>query len=311
MIRRSLLDNRHAQTLGGFFLRHPVAGPEWRRRRLELEDGDFVDLDELTPQGFRGGRRALLLHGLEGSSQSGYLRVTALRLARAGFAVSALNFRGCSGEPNRARRSYHAGETDDLAAVVRDLSRENTTLVAAGFSLGGNVLLKYLGERGESSGIARAAAVSVPYDLGACARALARGFSRVYGRHLLGSLKRKLAARRALLGPACDVERGLRAATFVEWDDAITAPLHGFGTAEVYFRACSSAQFVGDIRVPALLLQAVDDPFVPGETIPWVQARRNPRVQMDVRRVGGHVGFVGPGPRFEAEDAIVAHLRVA
>lgn len=292
---RAVLTNPHVQTVGGYVMRPKTALP-WQRERVELPDGDFVDVDHVPSQRGSWGRHALLLHGLEGSSASGYIQVLGGLLAARGLAVHVLNFRGCSGTPNRLPRSYHAGDTADLAEVLSRLqSRQpHAEWVAAGFSLGGNVLLKFLGERGTAAPLSRAAAVSVPFDLGASADALARGVAQVYGRHLLRSLQEKLARRRHALAGRCDLERGLRAHSFREFDDAVTGPLHGFGDAQTYFERCSSARFVSAIRVPTLVVQATDDPFVPGHTTPWAEARVSGHVRLDVTPWGGHVGFVRP-----------------
>jgi predicted alpha/beta-fold hydrolase len=285
------------------------------RERVELPDGDFLDLDwverpETTGAAAEAAPLVLVLHGLEGCAESGYALEIYRALVREGLAAVGMNFRACSGEPNRLPRMYHSGETGDLAHVLRLLRRRHPErrLGVAAFSLGGNVLLKFLGERGGSSHPdgtpTAAAAISVPFDLSAGAEWIERGFSRVYRRYLVRRLHRKVRRKLDLLRPHVDVDRVLRARTFREFDDAATAPLHGFAGAEDYYRRSSSAPFIGAIAVPTLVIHALDDPFVPPEAVPREALQRNPTIEARISERGGHVGFVtGPPwrPRFWAE----------
>ncbi|MBT9556519.1 MAG: alpha/beta fold hydrolase [Myxococcales bacterium] len=293
--RLGFLSNPHVQTLLGAIVRPQVA-PFVRRERLELPDGDFVDVDHGPEPVDERAPIVVILHGLEGSSASGYVRLVAHHLLVRGASVVALNFRSCSGVPNRLPRLYHSGETADLSSLLAHLRRESPgrSLRAVGFSLGGNVLLKYLGERGDAALLDRAVAVSVPFELAACSTSLSRGFARVYSHHLLSSLHGKLRARAAELAPFCDPAAGLRARTFRDFDDAVTAPLHGFSSADDYFARSSSRPFVAHIRRPTLVLQAEDDPFVPAHAIPWAEAEASGQVRLDVSPHGGHVGFIAP-----------------
>ncbi len=312
------LPGAHAQTLGARLLRRR-GGVAFRRERLDTPDGDFLDLDWPTFDGRRVPSAAplvLVLHGLEGSARSGYVVELERRLAARGLAAVGLSFRSCSGEPNRALRFYHSGETGDLELVLGWLGRRfpGRPLATAGFSLGGNVLLKWLGERGAGAGlmVRAAAAVSVPLDLAAGARHLEHGFSRVYVRVLLRSLKRKVRHRAADLASRADVARGLAARTFWEFDDAITAPLHGFADAADYYRRSSSGRLLPGIRVPTLLVQALDDPFVPAEaTTRWLGGAP-PDLRAAVTAGGGHVGFAAGArplrPRFWAEETVAGFL---
>jgi len=246
----------------------------------------------------------IVLHGLEGSARSGYAIESYRHLRARGITAVGLNFRSCSGELNRGARLYHSGETEDLRFVIGVLRRRlpRAPLGAIGFSLGGNVLLKYLGEEGRRTpegspgdGIATAAAISVPYDLAAGADYTEHGFARVYTYRLLRSLRRKVRARQVELGRRLDVDGALAARTFREFDDAATAPLHGFRDADDYYRRCSSAAFLDAVRVPTLLVHAEDDPFLPPEVIPHVTVRANPQLRSLFTHAGGHVGFVS-GP---------------
>lgn len=310
----------HAQTIGGRYLRLRRARVvAVRRERVETPDGDFLDLDFAAGEGAGsdevrpGEPLALVLHGLEGSAASGYVLQTLRELARRGIRGVAVNFRTCGGEPNRLARFYHSGETGDLGFVV-DLLRERwpgSPIGAVGYSLGGNVLLKYLGERGEASPVRAAVAVSVPFDLGAGATRMERGMGRFYTWNFLRSLRRKYAAKQTLLREAVDEARVLSARTFREFDDAATAPLHGFRDAEDYYTRSSSASFLDRIRVPTLLLHSVDDPFLPATAIPRAAIRSNPYLAEGFTRGGGHVGFVGGkpwAPEFWAEGEATRFL---
>jgi len=261
----------------------------FERERLELDDGDFLDLDWL-----RQGRRklAILSHGLEGSSDRGYIRGMAAALRAAEWDVLAWNFRGCSGEPNRLLRSYHSGETGDLVRVIRRAARSHADMALVGFSLGGNVTLKYLGEATPHPAVKAAVAISVPLDLASSAGALDRRMAnRLYLRRFLATLIVKTEAK-ARGFPQLDV-RGIRSIkTFREFDDRYTAPIHGFRDAADYWSRSSARQFVSRIRVPTLLLSARNDPFLTPESFPFVEATGNPFLFLEAPEAGGHVGFL-------------------
>jgi len=307
------LPGPHAQTLGARMLR-PKGGPACRRERWTTADDDFLDLDFVDDRGLSDDALVILLHGLEGSSGSGYMLEIARRLAGNGIASVGLNFRSCSGEINRGRRLYHSGETSDLRFVIERLREQNPArrLAAVGVSLGGNVLLKYLGENGSSAPLVAAAAWSIPFDLAAGARFMEHGFARQYVGRLLRSLKAKVRVRRDEIGRFLDVERTLRAKTFWEFDDAATAPLHGFAGADDYYHRSSSSAFIPEITVPTVIIHSRDDPFLPAEAIPEAAMRANPAVTPVISDHGGHVGFVsGPSPvapLFWAEDRIARWL---
>jgi len=271
----------------------------WQRERLELADGDFLDLDW-----WRTGsnRRLIISHGLEGSSRRVYVTGLARAAARRGWDVVAWNFRGCSGEPNRLPRSYHSGATEDLAAVVQHTAlRGEGTTALVGFSLGGNVTLKFLGEDQPARALVQAGvALSVPCDLKAAALRMADSDCAFYMRRFLREMGRKMEAKRARFGrdfPAADW-RSMR--TFAEFDEAFTAPLHGFDSADDYWARCSSVRFLSGIRVPTFILNAADDPFLAPACFPTEFARTSALVTLEVPSRGGHVGFVGAG-RFSEE----------
>ncbi len=293
------LPGRHLQTLGARFLRSERGVP-LVRERLPTPDGDFVDLDfpfEPPRSNERDQRPiVLLLHGLEGSARSKYALETYRHLARHGLACVGLNFRSCSGELNRLARLYHSGDTGDLAHVLKVLTARfpNRRKGAIGFSIGGNALLKYLGECGVAARtrLDAAAAVSAPYDLAAGADYLERLGGRVYTWYLIRKLQRKIHAKAQTLPASVHVPRALAAKSFRDFDDAATAPLHGFTGAEDYYQRSSSGRSIEDIQIPTLLIHSADDPFLPAKCIPRRQAHENPNIVTAFANRGGHVGFV-------------------
>jgi predicted alpha/beta-fold hydrolase len=285
----------HVRTIWGKFVRRlpPVAT---RREQWETPDGDVLDIERLDAP--PGRPRLILLHGLEGTVRSNYAQGTLAEAKRRGWGADFVLFRSCGGTLNRTRRFYHSGETGDLALVVERVTREFPTapLVMAGFSLGGNVLLKYLGERGDAlpAAIRAAAAVSVPFDLDRGATHIDRGFARVYQASFLKSLKRKAFAKLELYPDLCDRDRLDAARSIRDFDDLLTAPLHGFADAVDYYRQSSSLRFLHGIRRPTLLLSAVDDPFLPPDVLDEVRtvARANDALRIEFVPEGGHVGFI-------------------
>lgn len=262
----------------------------YRRERLELPDGDFLDLD-WGPA--RKGDVVLILHGLEGSSRSHYASGLMAALARSGFQGVVMHFRGCSGEPNRLWRRYTAGETADPAFVIHTLARRfpGRALHAVGFSLGGNALLRLLATAREPVPLACAAAVSVPFDLARCARRLGRGLSRLYDRHLTGRLRRALVARLGEPGLPLSRQTLQGCKDLKTFDERVTAPLYGYRDADHYHQAASCRPVLRRISVPTLLLHARDDPFMVPEVIPTAR-ELSPCVRLEVSAHGGHVGFV-------------------
>lgn len=309
------LRSSHAQTIGARLLRRrqPMG---ITRERVTTPDDDFLDLD------FSGDFRdppaiVLLQHGLEGSALRGYALNMYHELAQYGVASVGLNFRSCSGELNRAQRLYHSGETEDTRFIVQLLHERfpRAAIGAIGFSLGGNALLKYLGEEGAAARLRCAVAVSVPFDLGAGADYLDRSImGRFYTRIFVKALVQKTLNKRELIANVCDLKRGLHARSFREFDDAVTAPLHGFAHADDYYERSSSAQFLPSIRVPTLLIHSEDDPFLPRAAIPYANITGNPLLRAIITRTGGHVGFIDGSPirpRFWAERTAARFLAEA
>ncbi len=270
---------------------------------MATDDGDFLDLDWLDA--IPSAPLLLVLHGLEGDVTSHYVAGLVQQAAKRGWGAVALSFRSCSGEPNRLPRFYHSGDTGDLDTVIRLVidRRPDVRMAAAGISIGGNVLLKWLGERGSDAPrqFAGAVAISTPYDLTACARALDRGFARaVYTANFLRSLKAKVRQKARVYPGFVDVPAVLRARTFAEYDRIVTAPLHGFTDERDYWTRASSRPYLPRVRRPALLINARDDPFVPPESLPDPRSLP-PEMEIEFSEQGGHAGFL-QGPPWAVES---------
>jgi predicted alpha/beta-fold hydrolase len=313
------LRGRHLQSLWGPLRRRPRR-PAFRRERWETPDGDFLDLDWLAAAPARPAAPCVVvLHGLEGSSESHYALGLMGLVEDAGWRGVVVHFRSCSGELNRLGRLYHSGETSDLEFVVRRLiaATPGAAIGLTGVSLGGNVVLKWLGERGETvpDEVLAAVAISVPFDLAACAAVLDHGLNRLlYTAHFLRTMKPKVRAKAALYGERVDVRAAMRARTFRLYDRLVTAPIFGFSDEEDYWRRCSSGPYLSKIRRHTLLISAVNDPFVPPESLPRAEVERSPWLEAVFPAEGGHAGFLdggGAGPSWaerRAVDFLARHL---
>jgi predicted alpha/beta-fold hydrolase len=304
-----LWGNRHVQTIVPNTL-FPRAQVELKRERLELPDGDFIDMDWTTGT---GGPIVIVLHGLEGSMRSRYACNIMREIHALGLRAVFPYFRGCSGEPNRLPISYHSGFTQDLEYVSGLLKQREpaTPLAAVGYSLGGNVLLKWLGESQNASRLSTAVAVSVPFDLAACASAIEKGFSQVYMWELMGRMRRSVQRKFARIPSPIALPDIDRLRTFRQYDDALTAPLHGYKDANDYYTRCSSRQVMKDIRVPTLVVHSSDDPFMTPAAVP-TEAELSESVRLELSDKGGHVGFVNGSlfrPKRWLDARIVRHLR--
>jgi uncharacterized protein len=299
------LPGPHAQTVWGQLARSRRL-VELERERIPTPDGDVLVLDHLAGAAGDGGPRLLVLHGLEGSSYSVYVQGILALARQRGWRATAFNFRSCARDPhdtiswlpNQRPRLYHSGETGDLDLVANELRRREpgTPLLAAGVSLGGNVLLKWLGENPGQRLVDAAAAISVPFDLAAGARHLATPIGRFYLRRFLPTLRAKVESiwtRFPEVRDRIDLEAALRARDFHPFDDAATAPLHGFAGADDYYTRSSSVAFLGGITTPTLCLSAIDDPFLPRDVLERVRDSAPPSLELQFTRRGGHVGFVG------------------
>ena len=236
---------------------------------------------------------AILTHGLEGSSDAGYVRGIAETLSAAGWDILAWNFRGCGREPNRLVRFYHSGETGDLGSVVRHAAASYDRIALIGFSLGGNVTLKYLGEAPPPTAVQAAVAISAPVDLTSSAQALdGRRSNRIYVRRFLQTLIAKVEAKALRFPKELDAAGARAIRTLEEFDNRFTAPLHGFRDAADYWARASARPFLPGITVPALLLNACDDPFLTPESLPFAEAGAHPFLFLEAPDRGGHVGFL-------------------
>ena len=291
------LRNAHLQTIyGSVFSRSPRVA--FRRERWDTPDGDFVDVDFVD--GPADAPWIHLFHGLEGSSDSPYARRLMDHVARHGWRGSVFHFRGCSGEPNRLPRAYHSGDSAEIGwALERIRALAGTApLDAVGISLGGNAFAKWLGELGEAALaiVDSAAIVSAPLDLMAAGEALGEGFSLVYARHFLATLKKTSLAKLARFPDLYDAAAVRKAGTLREFDNLVTAPVHGFRDTDDYWTRSSAKPLLHAIRVPTLLINARDDPFLPGSALP-TQLEVSSAVKLEFPSRGGHVGFVsGPFP---------------
>jgi uncharacterized protein len=268
------------------------------RERFETPDGDFVDVDWLP--GRPNAPLLLVLHGLEGTARSHYISGLFGQAADRGWRAGVLYFRSCSGEMNRLPRFYHSGDTGDLDHVLRAVTeREPGVRVGAvGISIGGNVLLKWLGEQADAAPevLAGAVAISVPFDLGACARVMDQGLRKVlYTSSFMRSFRQKTRAKARAYPGFVDIQAALRARTFADFDRVVTAPLHGFADEVDYWRRASSGPYLARIRRPTLLINALDDPFIPRSSLPDPR-ELPPAVRTEFVPNGGHVGFVEGRP---------------
>ncbi|MFZ2406702.1 MAG: hydrolase, partial [Methylobacter sp.] len=283
-------------------------------------DHDFIDIDYCGT-----GRQPLiiLIHGLTGSSQSGYIKGLQNVLFKQGFRSAAINFRGCSGQSNNRARSYHSGETEDIDFLYQTirLREPETPLGAVGFSLGGNVLLKWLGEQGGRLNLFAAVAVSVPLLLGVCATKLDNGFSKLYRVNLLKELKAYMRIKLQYLEGTGQSREAMKIRalgdlsairSFWQYDDRVVAKLHGFNDVHDYYRRSSSRQYLKSISVPTLLIQAIDDPFMTTDVLPGLN-ELSPSVQLEFTQHGGHVGFISGAvpfkPQYWLEQRIPEFLR--
>ena len=294
------LPGGHAQTIhAATWVPRPQV--QYWRDRWETPDFDFIDLDwvDNPDHELKAGQRdetplVVLFHGLEGSSNSHYARALMHAVDARGWHGVVVHFRGCGGELNRLPRAYHSGDSVEIDWILRRLrSTRSSPLYVAGVSLGGNALLKWLGEQGDQACkvITRAAAISAPVDLAAAGDALGRGFNMIYTRLFLSTLKTKTRAKMKRYPALCDLSRMRAARTLREFDDVVTAPLHGFKGVDDYYTRASSKPYLQSIAAPTLILNARNDPFLPEKFLPTLQ-EVSTSVVLETPATGGHVGFV-------------------
>ena len=290
------LPGGNVQTIYPFLL-HSISIPAYRRERLELEDGDFIDIDWIDNSIDKP--LVVLFHGLEGGSSSHYAQSIMGLIHELGWRGAVVHFRGCSGFPNRLPRAYHAGDSEEIDRIlykVRERGNSfdsNAQLFVVGISLGGNALLKWLGEQGKRAChmIDGAVTVSVPLDLVAAGKALDSGFNRFYTQHFLRTLKRKALEKLIRFPGLFDADAVAKCTTLYQFDNLVTAPLHGFSNTDEYWTLSSSKPWLRHIQVPTLVINARNDPFMPSSVLP-ISANVSCSVVLEFPAQGGHVGFL-------------------
>jgi len=287
--------NRHLQTILGAVFRRTELPVTMKRWRLELADSDFIDVDTYLNKNNRDkSETVLLLHGLEGSTDSHYMQGIIKQLIDQNKQVVVMHFRGCSGEVNRLIQSYHSGVSDDLQEVIELLQERQLKVdYLVGFSLGGNVLLKWLGEERDHFQVKAAVAVSVPLMLNECANSIDAGFSKIYSGRLLKTLRIKTLDKKALFpsGVSLSNQEIKHLKSFWQFDHKVTAPIHGYASASDYYQKVSSRQFLKSINIPTLIIHAKDDPFMNSNVIPD-KNELSESIQFELNEHGGHVGFI-------------------
>ena len=301
------LRNPHLPTLAAKLFHPPL--PQVTVETIGLADGDTRDIARGTATGTD---TILILHGLEGSLRSAYAQRLINTLNQLNKPVVFMFFRGCNGKPNNKVRSYHSGETDDLRAVIDYLKSKGSKRIAlVGYSLGGNVTLKYMGEQQTDESVVCATATSVPMLLNVCAERMDQGFSKIYQYDLMQRLIKKVQKKQNLLSAAGLPDKPESLKTFVEFDDTYTAPSHGFKNAQHYYQSCSCRQFLKGINKPTLMIHSKDDPFMTEAVLPDIN-ELSEQVTLELSDHGGHVGFIGGGllkPEFWLEQRIISFVQ--
>ena len=286
--------NNHLQTIFPALWRK-VNGVNYQRQRLELADGDFLDLDWSKA----GSKKLLIaLHGLEGNAGRPYIKALVRIFNLNGWDGLGINFRGCSGIPNRKIYSYHSGETKDLRLILNTISKtgDYDEIALAGFSLGGNVILKYLGEESDAipEAVKKAVVFSVPCDLTTASVEMSKWRNTLYMMKFMESLKAKIKIKEHMVPRTIDLKSVYQSKTFIEFDNTFTAPVNGFRDAFDYWGQSSSKPYLNKIRIPYLIINASDDSFLSEECYPFEEAKNNPLCHLEVPNFGGHVGFYSP-----------------
>ena len=313
---QGILKNRHIQTLYAPLFRKQ-SKPQIIVEHFELSDGDFVECYWHKKKATNSQPLVTLFHGLAGSFNSPYIQGIMRALEKRGFASVLMHFRGCSGKENRLPRSYHSGDTADAKAWIAHLHKNypDSPLHAVGYSIGGNMLLKLLGEEQEKISLNSAVSVSAPMDLDITAKAINRGFSKLYQQHLLKPLKIELLKKfekfdmQSLLN--IDQARVKKIKTIEEFDELYTAPINGFDSAKDYYSRCSAKQFLKNITIPTLIIHALDDPFMTKAILPTKEDKVSNTVTFKISEHGGHVGFIGGNctqPDYWLEETIADYF---
>ena len=291
-----LCRNGHVNTLYPYFSRKGPF-PNYSRKQIETKDNDFLDLDYLKAN---NNKLIILCHGLEGSSQSQYIRGTASLFHEHHWDVLAMNYRGCGGSPNRQLRQYHSGATEDLHTIITPHLKDYEEIVLVGFSLGGNLVLKYAGDQVYplDAKIKKVIAISSPIDLAAGAQEILKAKNYVYHREFMKCLMGKARIKQKLFPQDIKESDLNQVKNLIDFDDKFTGPIHGFRSAQDYYAQCNSIQFLQNIQIPALIINAEDDPFLPKECYPFQKAKESKFVHLMVPKYGGHVGFMTAGSKY-------------
>lgn len=285
----AIMRNPHVNTIYTALLRKP-GHPGYKRKRILTSDDDFLDIDWIHNG---SDDLVVLCHGLEGSSDSQYMKGMSGHLAGLGFDVAAMNYRSCSGEMNRQMKMYHSGATWDLEEVLRQVHSGYKNIYLVGFSLGANLILKYLGEKGSRLPypIKGAVSISVPADLKSSSEKIGRGFNRVYELHFLVTLHWRMRTKARQFPEIAAMRKGKKINSLCDFDDVYTGPIHGFKDGNDYYEKCSSRHFIPEVKVPTLIINALDDPFLTEACFPYDMVKGNAYVEMITPAFGGHVGF--------------------
>ena len=301
-----LFRNGNINTIYPFLFRKKV-DPPFTRKRFETSDGDFIDLDLLSQD---SERLVVLCHGLEGNSDSQYQRNTAFYLYNNGWDVICINFRSCSGEMNRKLSMYHSGFTSDVHEVLSAYNDDFDHISLVGFSLGGNVILKYISDGifELPSNLNSVVAMSVPIDLSKSAQKISSRANWLYDKRFRISLEQKIRIKHEQFPDEVNLDHLKKIKTLRDFDEYYTGPIHGFDGAEDYYSKCNSKQFLHNIRIPALLITAMDDPFLPPESYPFEIAAEIDNFYFMAPKFGGHVGFTTFGTNYYWNEQKILHF---
>lgn len=283
------LFSSHLETIYPALFRRVKLQP-YQRERIETPDGDFLDLDWLKQS---SNKLVIISHGLEGNTSRAYIKGMAKECFQHKFDVLTWNYRGCSEELNRKLHFYHSGATYDLATVIEHANNLNqySEIVLIGFSLGGNLTLKYLGEERERpTELKKAIAFSVPLDLGSSCKKISQPVNWIYSKRFVTSLSKKVIAKSQVI-PELDARPLSKIKTLAEFDDVYTGPIHGYKDAQEYYEKNSAIQFITNITIPTLVVNALNDPFLSKECYPTELVKNHSFVQLETPSRGGHVGF--------------------
>ncbi len=288
--------NKHLQTLIPYKLRH--VNLKYTRERIHTPDNDFLDLDWSI---VNSDKVCLLLHGLEGSSESTYMKGITIALNKRKMDVVAMNYRGCSGVVNNLPSAYHSGKTEDIDLVIQHIASKQSykEITLIGVSIGGNLTLKYLGEKGNtlSPFIKKAAVLCCPIDLASTSTYLSRFQNKIYLNNFIKSFKEKLKEKQKRYPHKIDLEKLNAIKTFWDLDNYYTAPLHGFGDAKNYYKQVSAINYLDGVSIPTLMVTAKNDPFLPKENYPIEIAKNHKHLFLEITKHGGHIGYLTPGKK--------------